>query len=244
MTLKPMTDQALIARLQKFPDFAGIPDEAAAELLERTRVIHVTSEEVLATQGSPCKFFPVVLSGRARIYMMDEEGRETTLYRVGPGDGCVLAAACCVSDTPLPGFVIVEETGEALFIPSEALQAWVDRYRFWRDYVFTLVARQLEQVVAVANDLAFRRVDARVANFLLHSAGDSGGVVRATHHAVAMEVGSRREVVSRVLKTFEQDRIVALDRGAIRVRDRRGLAERAGPAIATTAFSSLLGGLR
>ena len=222
-----MSELDLLHRLRGFTDFEPLPEGAGRELHTGARVVSVRSGEVLATQGSPCEVFPVVLSGRARIFAMDEEGREVTLYRLGPGDGCVLAAACSVSGTVLPGFVAVEEAGDALCVPSRTLSTWVDRHRFWRDYVFSLVARQLGQVVAVTNALAFRRLDARIAGFLLEGATDAGEL-RSTHHGVAMEVGSRREVVSRVLKGFEQAGIVALERGAIRVLDRQALAERAG----------------
>lgn len=84
-----------------------------------------------------------------------------------------------------------------------------------------------KEVVAVTNALAFRRLDARIAGFLLESTAEAAEL-RSTHYGVAMEVGSRREVVSRVLKGFEQAGIVSLERGAIRVLDRQALAERAG----------------
>lgn len=231
-----MSEQDLVHRLRGFVDFEPMPEGAGQELESGARVVSVGTGEVLATQGSPCEVFPVVLSGRARIFAMDEEGREVTLYRLAPGDGCVLAAACSVSGTVLPGFVAVEEAGDALCIPSQTLSAWVDRHRFWRDYVFSLVARQLGQVVAVTNALAFRRLDARIAGYLLEGAELEGAeleadVLHSTHHAVAMEVGSRREVVSRVLKGFEQAGIVSLERGSIRIRNREALARRAGSGL-------------
>lgn len=237
-----MSERALFDRLRSFRDFAEMPDEAGTELARRARVLPVNAQEMLATQGSPCTVFPLVLAGRARIFVMDDEGREITLYRLSPGDGCVLAAACSVSDMPLPGFSICEVTGEGLFIPSATLRSWIDRHSFWREYVFSLVAKQLGQVVAVTNDLAFRRLDTRIASFLLQGAERSGGVVRATHQEVALEVGSRREVVSRILKGFEQDGLLTLERGAIRVEDRRGLAARAGHGLPQgPAMASLLG---
>ena len=221
------TTASLLDRVRSFPDFAQMPIEAGADLVESGLVRSVTPDEILATQGSYPQFFPLVLSGQARIYAMDEDGREFTLYRVHPGDGCVLAAACSVSGEPLPGFVVIESAGEALLIPADALRAWVDRHRFWRDYVFSLVARQLGQVVAVTNALAFQRLDVRIAGYLLRGANGPDSSIRATHHAVAMEVGTRREVASRILKELEQAGLVSLGRGVIHVRDRQALARRA-----------------
>ena len=222
--------ESFLETLRGFPDFAGLPDEVAADLSEHSLVQAVPANKLLTVPGSHCEFFPVVLTGQARIYTMDEDGREVTLYRLGPGDGCVLSAACTVSDSPSPGFAVSESAGDGLFIPAALLRAWVDKRSFWRNYVFTLVARQIGKVVAVTNELAFRRLDSRIAGFLLHTLAGDGDAVRTTHQEVAMEVGTRREVASRILKDLEQDGILALGRGVIRVRDRQALSQRATPA--------------
>lgn len=222
---RPATAEALRA----FRDFSDLSDEAGSELPERAVILRVDAEQVLATQGSPCEYFPLVLSGRARIFTMDEDGREVTLYRLDPGDGCVLAAMCALSDAPLPGSVVVEAAGEGMLIPARILRGWVERHTFWRQYVFSLVARQLGQVLAITNELAFRRLDTRIAAHLLRSSEPDGTEVRATHQAIALEVGTRREVVSRILKEFEQAGVVSLGRGVVRLIDRPALRRQANP---------------
>ena len=223
-----MTEQPLIERLRKFADFTAFPDEAASALDDQAQIMSVEAGRTLNAQGTPCVVFPLVLSGRARIYVTDADGREITLYRLRPGGGCVLAATCAVTGILSPGFTVVEAAGDAAVIPAEALRSWIDRFPFWRNYVFTLVARELGHVLSVTNDLAFRRLDARIASLLLGQDAETPGIVRMTHEAVACEVGTRREVASRILKALEQDGVVALERGVIRVRDRDALSERAG----------------
>ncbi len=222
-----MKAQQLTDRLRGFPDFAKLPDETGAELQEKVSITCVSAHETLAAQGEPCLYFPVVLSGQARIFAMDEDGREITLYRLDPGEGCVLAAACSLSEEPMPGSVTVEAAGEGLFIPAALFRAWVERHTFWREYVFRLIAHQLGRVVAITNELAFRRLDTRIAALLVRQ-GTLNQRLELTHQAVALELGTRREVVSRILKGFEQDGLVKLERGVIQLRDHPGLTKRAG----------------
>lgn len=226
-----MTNEILIDRLRTFTDFGALPDEAGEDLTSEGQLAFVESGFVMSRQGDSMAVYPLVLSGRARIFVMDEDGREITLYRLEPGDGCVLAATCAISETPSPGFSVVEAAGEALLIPATALRNWVDRHPFWRDYVFSLIARQLGAVVAVTNELAFRRLDTRIAGFLLRSAGSPSRRIEMTHQAIALEVGTRREVVSRILKGLEQEGLLRLERGSIEVRDPGALAARAGATI-------------
>ncbi|MCH9648887.1 MAG: Crp/Fnr family transcriptional regulator [Deltaproteobacteria bacterium] len=224
---KPNLRRSLRHRLRDFPDFAALPQDEAQELEQRSRVLSLAADTEIGAQGSSCDFFPLVLSGRARIFTMDDTGREITLYRLGPGEGCVLAATCAISQAPLPGSAVVEEAGDGLILPSSELRFLVNNFAFWRDYFFTLVSRQLGQLIAITNDLAFRHLDARIAQFLLESPS-AQRIVKTTHQAVALEVGTRREVASRILKSFEREGLIALERGRIRLRDAGALARRAG----------------
>ena len=226
--MREITQCSLTERLRRFADFAAFPHDLGEEFEANACVRMVAANTILAIQGETCEFFPLVLSGRARVYMMDEDGREITLYRLDPGQGCILAASCALSGAPLPGFSSVEVAGEGLFIPARALRDWVDRYPFWRYYFFSLVARQLGQVIGMTNAIGFRKLDARIASFLLQEADDLNGAVRATHSAIALEIGSRREVVSRILKSFEREGLVTLNRGKVHVQDGQALAKRTG----------------
>ncbi|MFN3705656.1 MAG: Crp/Fnr family transcriptional regulator [Thermoflexales bacterium] len=121
----------------------------------------------------------------------------------------------------------VEETTDAVLIPAATLCAWMERHAFWREYVFALLARRLALAMAVVDEVAFRRVDARLADYLLRHA-DSASVVQATHQAIADELGTSREVISRILQDFAANGWVEIRRGAIVLRDRTALSHHSG----------------
>ena len=212
--------QRPIERLRLFPAFADASESFLGEVM--TKGIHhkVRAGLMASIQGSQCHHFPIVLRGTARVFTMGENGGEITLYRLSAGEGCVLAAASILSDMPLPAFAIVESDGDVLKIPANIFLTWFDQQNFWRRFVFSLIAHNLASVIAVTNATAFRRLDARVADQLLAAAAEE---VRTTHQAIAMELGSSREVVSRVLKSFEVEGLVALGRGSIQILDRGNL---------------------
>jgi len=210
--------------LQSFPAFAAASDSVLAELMEKG--VHRKLPEGLMTslQGTQCHYFPIVLRGSARVFTMGENGREITLYRLKAGEGCVLAAASILSDLPLPAFAITENEGEFLMVPAQTFHGWFDELDFWRKFVFSLIAHNLAHVIAVTNATAFRRLDARVASHLLETQDVEA---RTTHQAIALELGSSREVISRVLKSFEVEGLVELHRGSVRLLDRGGLVDKA-----------------
>lgn len=210
--------------LNGFQAFADAGSDFIREVVANSTHHNVPRGMMTSLQGAQCTHFPIVLEGTARVFTVGENGSEITLYRLEPGDGCVLAAASILSALPLPAFAIAETDGEVLMIPAANFIAWFDGRDFWRRFVFSLIAHNLANVIAVTNATAFQRLDARVANLLLTSDGDP---VRTTHQAIALELGSSREVVSRVLKSFEIEELVDLGRGAIRIVDREGLVAKA-----------------
>jgi CRP/FNR family transcriptional regulator len=217
----------LLDRLRSFPDFAPIPEQAATEIQSEVHLSAIKGQELFAAQGGQCRHFLILLSGQARIFTMSAEGREITLSHLDPGVGCVIAAACCIGGDPLPCSVTIEAAGEGLLIPPPLFRRWVEDHTFWRDYVFKLIASQLGQVVAITNELAFDRLDARIASHLVRQA-TRGQRLESTHQDVALELGTSRAVVSRILKEFEQEGLVTLQRGAICLRNFGALTERAG----------------
>lgn len=223
-----MITPARVDSLRSFSAFQAMPNEVESDLLTGANVLSVPSGRILSSPGEQSPYYPLVMSGRARIYVTDSEGREITLYRLDPGDGCVLAATCSICNLPSPGFAVVEVGGDALLIPATTLRAWVESHTFWRDYVFSLIALQLGHVLAIVNELAFERLDTRIALFLLRNVTNGTDRVRATHQAIAHEIGTRREVASRILKQLERDGLLALERGCVRVRDQSALEKLAG----------------
>jgi CRP/FNR family transcriptional regulator len=178
-------------------------------------------------QGDQCGHLALVLSGTARVYKLGENGREITLYRIGPGESCILTASCIISGKPFPAIAVSETPIEALVVSTAEVKRWTDLYPVWRNYIFSLISDRLGDVISVVEEIAFRRVDRRLASYLLQPgiASDSEDI-RITHQAIASDLGSSREVISRILKEFEHQGLISVTRGVVHINDRQKLAEK------------------
>ncbi len=211
------------------PAFPALFDDDAALLarvLREAVVRTLPPGQVVCRQGDSCGYLPLLLSGRARVFKLAESGREITLYRIEAGDSCVLTASCIMSDIPFPALAITENEVEALLVPAASVRAWMGESAAWRRYLFGLVARRLADVIAVVEEVAFRRMDARVAALLLERAA-ADDMTQTTHQELAVDLGSSREVVSRILRDLENDGMIRRTRGEILLLDRARLSRTA-----------------
>jgi CRP/FNR family transcriptional regulator len=125
--------------------------------------------------------------------------------------------------TVLPGSVIlIIVLSELAIIPADTFQDWVRRYDLWREFVFELLSQRLSAVMAIVEKVAFRRMDTRLAA-LLSERGGSSGMLRMTHQQIAAELGSSREVISRILEDFSAQEMIEVSRGSIKILDRDAL---------------------
>jgi CRP/FNR family transcriptional regulator len=169
-------------------------------------------------EGDSVQAIPLLLSGVVRVYQIGETGREVTLYRFRPGESCVLTANAILRRQSFPAIATVEESAEAVMIPADAFRDWVRRYELWRDFYFDLVSQRLASVMGIVEEVAFRRLDARVASLLLGRA-ERENPIRMTHQEIASELGSSREVISRILEDFSSKGAIRTERGAVEVLD-------------------------
>ena len=209
---------------EAFPFLKGAPAAVKAAFAAEARTRHLSRGEFICMEGDACGVLPLVLSGYARVYKSGESGRELTLYRVEPGESCILTVSCIVGSRPFPAFAVAETDIVALLVPAATFRRWVLTEEVWRGFAFDLLARRLADVIETVEEVAFRRLDARVAAHLLEQAEDP---VMTTHEAVATELGSSREVVSRVLKELEREGLVTLARGTIHIVDAARLLRKA-----------------
>lgn len=173
-----------------------------------------------------CQHLALIVTGVARVYKLGENGREITLYRLGKGESCILTASCIVSDSPFPAFAVCEEEIEALVLHPAVVRQWTNEFPTWRNYLFSLVGNRLGDVISVVEEIAFRRVDHRLADYLLQRAGnDKRDSIKMTHQAIASDLGTSREVISRILKDFEHQGLISVARGHLQVIDTAGLAQ-------------------
>lgn len=209
-----------------FPFLAEVAPALRRELERAARPLHLEAGAPICLEGELCRHLPLVVRGAGRVYRISETGRVLTLYRIEPGESCILTMSCLLSARPFPAFAEAETDMDVLAAPADAFRAWFETSPVWRRYVFDLLARRFADVIELVGDVAFRRVDERLAAYLL-AAKDREGRVAQTHESLAADLGTSREVVSRVLKEFEREGLVALGRGEVVIREPGGLARRA-----------------
>jgi CRP/FNR family transcriptional regulator len=167
----------------------------------------------------------LLISGVVRVYKIGETGREITLYRFGHGESCILTANAILSRKSFPAIATVERDAEAVMIPADTFRDWVKRHDLWREFVFDLLSDRLSTVMAVVDEVAFQRMDRRVAALLL-TKSETQRSIRITHQEIAAELGSSREVISRILEDFSRSGLIETGRGIINIVDFSGLESR------------------
>ncbi len=169
-------------------------------------------------EGDRSDAIALLISGVVRVYKIGETGREITLYRFGLGESCILTANAILSQQSFPAIATVEKDAEAVMITAETFREWVRRYDLWREFVFDLISQRLSTVMMIVDEVVFQRMDRRVASLLLERAKNQNPL-QITHREIAAELGSSREVISRLLDDFVGEGIILTGRGSIEVLD-------------------------
>jgi CRP/FNR family transcriptional regulator len=203
------------AGIDRIAAFAGLDPEAREQVARRARVVQLPKDAHPFVAGSPCEAYLIVLEGCVRVQIVAESGREIVLYRVASGESCVLTTSCLLKHEPYSAEALCESAVTALAIPAGLFHDLLGTSPAFRKAVLESYATRVTDLIMTFEELAFRRLDRRLAETLVERAVD--GAVTATHHDLAVELGSAREVVSRALKALEQDGLVALGRGMIRI---------------------------
>ena len=197
-----------------YPALAGLDDAALGSVLEHAQVVHLPAGTSLFGEGSPCRQFPLVLEGSIRVAKASE-GRELQLYRVTPGESCVLTGGCLVGGRDYPANGVVERDARLVVLPKPVFDQLLGSHAPFRQYVFSLFAERLTDLMTLVEAVAFHKLDRRLAAALL----GRGRIVALTHQQLADELGSVREIVTRVLRGFADQGWVQSTRGAIEVLD-------------------------
>jgi CRP/FNR family transcriptional regulator len=200
-------------------------EELKRELKQLAHFTKIPAGRDVFVDGDRVDGIALLLSGVVRVYKIGETGREITLYRFGLGQSCILSANAILSQKSFPAIATVEEDAEAVMIPARVFREWVNKYDLWREFVFDLLSERLSTVMAVVDEVVFKRMDRRVASLLLNQAKVQTPI-RITHQEIAAELGSSREVISRILEDFSREDLIEAGRGTIEVLDVEGLESR------------------
>lgn len=195
---------------------ASAPAEVVDDFSRTARRVPFAGGRILMSPGATCEAILFPIAGQIRVYQMGEDGRAVTLYRIQPEEACVLSVAAVLGGQGFPALVETESSGEAWAVPASVFHRWVEQHAFWRRYVFGLLAQRLGDVLAKFEDMTFRRIDARLATWLLEPSR-GGSRVRCTQQEIADALGTAREVVSRTLAGWQKAGWVRTGRGWIEV---------------------------
>ncbi len=214
--------------LGKIPFFNDAPADLQRAFLAEASVVRLEAGAYFLREGDSCAQFAIVATGRMRVFKLGETGHEITLYHVGPGEVCPLNVSCILSDRPVPAMAQVEEDVEAILLPSATFRRWIAEHEALRTFVFRMFSTRLIEVMSLVEEVSFRRMDQRLARCLegyFSQEMGSIGSVDITHAEIAADLGTAREVVSRLLKEFERLGAISLSRGRITLRDAEMLRE-------------------
>ncbi len=207
--------------LSRFPELAEITDSAWLEAMQTARLQTIPRGTVLFRPGDPCMSFVLVLAGTLRVYMRGENGREIVLYRVEPGEICVLTLSNLLGDITYSAEGITETEAQLVAMPPLPFEHALTASPAFRRFIFSMIGRRLSEIMMLLEEITFKRLDIRLAELLARAATESGNrPLHKTHQELAAELGSSREVISRLLKEFERSGWVRLDRGHIQVISR------------------------
>jgi len=209
---------------EHFPFWNNISQSEQQYILQSSSEISYKKGGNVHSGENDCVGILLVKSGMLRTYLLSEEGKEITLYRLYPGDVCVLSASCILKTITFDVFIDAEEDSHILLVSSPDLLKITEENPYVQNYFLKTATERFSDVMWAMQQILFMSFDKRLAIFLLDELSKTGeSTIRLTHEQIAKYIGSAREVVSRMLKYFENEGIVKLSRGGIEIVDKKYL---------------------
>ncbi|WP_434515154.1 Crp/Fnr family transcriptional regulator [Dechloromonas sp. ARDL1] len=206
--------------LALYPALATLPAERLAALTHPQAVMHLPAGSQVFAEHQPCQGFPLLLEGSIKVIKLATSGRELMLYRVAPGGSCIISSSCLLAHTDYNARGIAETPLTLLALPVGEFSRLLVEHAPFRDFVFHLFTDRIAELMQLVEEVAFARLDQRLAKLLLARNENS---LNVTHQQLADELGSVREIISRLLKGFSAQGLVTLGREQLSIIDRPGL---------------------
>ena len=203
-----------------YPPLSGLSGERMRALFAPQAVMHLPAGTQVFAEHQPCQGFPLLLEGSIKVVKLAASGRELMLYRVAPGGSCIISSSCLLGHTDYNARGIAETPLTLVVLPVASFSALMLEHAPFRDFVFHLFAERIGELMQLVEEVAFARLDQRLAKLLL---ARNETLLNVTHQQLADELGSVREIVSRLLKGFAAQGLVSLGREQLTIVDRNGL---------------------
>jgi len=212
-----------VSWIDSFDELAKLNPEDRQFFEGRARVVELQPEQVVFAPGKKPDAFLLVLHGTVRVHQYASSGREIVLYRVSGGESCIMTTACLLSDEDYLAEGVTETPVTAVALGRADFDELVARSPVFRRFVFSKYASRVTRLMELVEDVAFERIDRRLARKLLElTAGGQG--IDTTHQSLAVELGSAREVISRQMKQFAARGWITSTRGRVEISDRTALS--------------------
>lgn len=215
-----------------FPFWKTLTPDQQTRLTSAARPYTAQKGEMLHRGQTDCLGLVCVCSGVLRAYTLSDEGREITLYRLYERDVCLFSASCAMRAVDFDIFIEADQESQLWVIPPDVYRRLMDESAPAANFTNELMAGHFSDVMWLLDQVLNKKLDARLAAFLLEAADrEHTDTLPLTHEAIAGELGSAREVISRMMKYLHNEGLVAVRRGSVQLTDRPGLARLAGDSL-------------
>ncbi|MBK5209967.1 MAG: Crp/Fnr family transcriptional regulator [Flavobacteriaceae bacterium] len=180
-------------------------------------IVELKTNSIVLMENSYVKEIPILLEGTIKVRKTDESGKEIILYQINPGESCILSITACLNDKQYCVEAYVEKTSKIVMIPANKVKLWMEKYSSWKQYVYNHYYERFDELLGLIDAIAFKHVDLRLLNKLKEYQLKQGNDIKITHQILAKEIGTAREVISRLLKQLEKENFIILERGIIKI---------------------------
>ncbi len=207
----------MILRKALQDNFPIISEPELIEEIMKVAYIHeMEADDILIDINENIKNLPMLVEGSVKILREDEDGNEVFLYYVDAGNTCAATLTCCMDSKISNIRAVVEEKAVFLTIPYEYMDIWMGKYKSWREFILTTYSLRFEELLKAVDQLAFKKMDQRILNFIKEKSKLIGSTtIKISHQQIAYDLNTSREVVSRILKQMEKEGMVKISRGQL-----------------------------
>ena len=183
--------------------------------LQDAKILEFSAGEVILKEHQFIKVVPLVLEGSIKLRKLDQTGREIIFYHIEPGESCILSITSCLNEKESQAEAIIEKRTRLLVVEASKIRSWMERFPTWRRFVFNLYYERMAELMSLLDLVIFKSVDTRLVQYLKEKVVNNE--VEVTHQQLAGQLGTAREVISRLLKQMEKEQLISMERGKIKI---------------------------
>ena len=196
--------------------FPFLEKELISEIGRHSAIFQLKTEESILGEGDYIKSFPMVLEGCLRVVRMSEQGNDLLLYYLNPGEICSMSLTCCMGLQKSTIRMIAEVDSVIITVPVDKPEKWMSEYRTWKELMMYSYRKRFEELLGIIDSIAFTRLDERLIRFFEDRYRSTGRTVfTGSHHDIALQLNTSREVITRLLRNLEKSGQIITARNSV-----------------------------